>query len=146
MTYDELLVKTLEKIKEKVMRMPEDADAEMKRKMAEHDANHQVELMENFMDVWLLIWERKTVCEKRNLFFLLGVLECDTCCQIFRTSPSSMEAFIRESPSVQRWFSEKKNQLTGALVLAEEVSDKLLIDLITMLLFKLEKQRKGEIR
>jgi len=77
-TYNELLAETLEKIKAKVMQMPENADAEMKRKMAEHDANHQVELMENFMDVWLLIWERKTVCEKRNLFFLLGVPERST--------------------------------------------------------------------
>lgn len=144
MTYNGLLANTLEKIKVKVMQMQENVDVDKLLKISKHDDGH-IYSAESFLDVWLWIWERKAVCEERDLFFLLGVLECDACCRIFRTSPSSMEAFIRENPGVQSWFSEKKNQLAGALVLAEDAGDELRADIIKILLSKLAKQQRGEI-
>ncbi|MDP3934936.1 MAG: hypothetical protein Q8Q46_01820 [Candidatus Giovannonibacteria bacterium] len=145
MTYDKLVAKTLKEIKEKVMRMPENADVDTLLKISKHDDGH-IESVASFLSLWLWIWERKAVCKERDLFFLLGILQCDACCAALRASPSSVEAFTREDTGVQNLLSDRINKLTGALALAEDAHDELKVNIIKILLSKLEKQQKGEIR
>lgn len=141
---NENIVEILRRIKEKVMRMPLDCDFLAMLRVSKHSEEHTKPL-ECFLDLWFWIWERKKSCEVTDLAFLLRVLRCDACCRSLRESPSDMADCIRQNPAVQEWFSEQKNRLTGMLALAEDAGDKLRVELINLLLSKLERQLRGEI-
>ena len=134
-TYEEIVKKTLEEIKVKVMRTPEGLDPRAALKIVRHDNGH-IEPIASFFRLWLWIWERVKKYEEKDLFFLLRILKCDICCRILRNSPSSRSDFMRQNPIVQNELSRQANILTGQLVLADESGDEVKAEIIKMFLNK----------